>query len=403
MRALLIADDLTGAADSAAAFASLSAPVRIVPAGSVSNSALDEAIDHANTTDGVLVIETDTRDEWGEEAASRLRQAVSRRGLSLHSGWTFKKIDSMLRGPIAAETGVLHDAGFAERVVCAPALPARGRFTIGGRQLLGTQPVHSAVGADPRTGPRSSVVAQTVGLDPTRDGVTIYDARTDADLDAVIARLPDPPHHPTLLLIGTAGLAAALARRLRTGAPAPTGSARSQDAACGPILLISLSPNPVARGQVEQVLARWPPAVRIVLTPDTSPTDRAAQVKALDRAHADGSSLAVLTVDTSGSRHHDADALRAAIMSSVHGVLAHINPWPRIIANGGDACRCVVDTRVDPTLEVQEPAAEGAVRCWLRSDYGQPQELITKSGGFGGHNTLIDIIETMTPDLRVSG
>jgi 4-hydroxythreonine-4-phosphate dehydrogenase len=130
-RTLLVADDLSGAADSAAAAAAAGLNTLVLlEVGSLS--------DHAE----VLAIDADTRRLRPAEAkaqTARVVQTYYRPGQTV-----FKKLDSTLRGNIGAELSAVldavnsasgPDAGTAIAVL-APAFPATGRTTRNGVQLL---------------------------------------------------------------------------------------------------------------------------------------------------------------------------------------------------------------------------------------------------------------------------
>ena len=117
-RALILADDLTGAADCAAQALrhGLTAAVALRP-------------DTAVAAD-VLALDLDTRQGGAQAAYAATRDAAE--GAPL----LYVKLDSLLRGHIgAALDGALDGAG-AETAVVAPAFPGQGRTTVGGRQLV---------------------------------------------------------------------------------------------------------------------------------------------------------------------------------------------------------------------------------------------------------------------------
>ncbi len=114
------------------------------------------------------VLDLDTRSLPAHEAAARVRRA---------GRIDFKKIDSQLRGNVAAELAALEG-----EVIVAPALPVEGRVVRGGVLY---------VNGERRTSP-----------------VRLTDAETDADLDAIVATADGAT------LVGSAGLAAALGRTL---------------------------------------------------------------------------------------------------------------------------------------------------------------------------------------------
>ena len=118
MSILIIADDLSGAADCAIGFAC---------AGMQTVVTLDPLHDKADAQ--VIAADTDTRRLSPAQAAERTvaaYKALQRPGQRL-----YKKIDSTLRGNWAAEVAALQPlAGLA---IVAPAFPATGRTLRGGR------------------------------------------------------------------------------------------------------------------------------------------------------------------------------------------------------------------------------------------------------------------------------
>ena len=190
----LLADDLTGALDSAARFVPLVGPVPVIWSGPV--------------PEGTVAVDSGTRDLDASAVPARLMPGILAGG-----DIAFKKIDSVLRGHVALELDACR-AGF-DRCVIAPAFPAQGRITRGGRQWAGGRDVG---------GP-----------------VPMQDAETDADLDAIVAegRLLSG----RILWVGTGGLAGALAGRL----PVPCPSLPM------PILALVGSDHPVTLGQIRAV------------------------------------------------------------------------------------------------------------------------------------------------------
>ena len=165
----LLADDLTGALDSAARFVPLTRPLPVVWRDT-------------DVPEGAA-IDSGTRDLAEDAAYSRIKRFAP---LLQGADIAFKKIDSLLRGHVAMELAVC--TGFFDHCVLAPAFPFQGRITRAGRQLF-------------RAG------------DTWRDtGVTlpgVRDAETDADLDAIVAE--GQALAGRVLWVGTGGLAGALA------------------------------------------------------------------------------------------------------------------------------------------------------------------------------------------------
>src|SRR5215469_17817769 len=195
MQLRLLADDLTGALDSAAWFVPVVGPIPVVWR--------DHDIPiHA-------AIDSGTRDAYAQETIERFAPLVA------SGAPAFKKIDSLLRGHAAPEIAAC--ARYFDRMVIAPAFPAQGRITRGGKQLVRVD-------------------------DEWRDvGVTLpgmHDAEGDADLDALVAN--ERAKGGRVLWCGTSGLAAALAGRRPV--PRPTLPK--------PLLALIGSPHPVSRAQI---------------------------------------------------------------------------------------------------------------------------------------------------------
>ncbi len=226
-RWLIIADDLTGAADSAIAFAKRRLPSHVTwgepgpeePADSVAVS-----------------FDADTRQLSPAAAARRHREILQR--LFDPRMRVFKKIDSTLRGHPAEEMGALLDVLSAReprlRAVFAPAFPAGGRVTRDGRIFVHGTPLErtefwnaarpaeqadlttllEAAGLHARLIPleivRGDPARLRASFDSTRGGarVCVCDATEGADLDRIAAAALDDA--PTFFA-GSAGLAHSLA------------------------------------------------------------------------------------------------------------------------------------------------------------------------------------------------
>src|SRR5215211_3995165 len=139
---VIVADDLTGAADTGACFASAGFATVIPLSGTTMPNA------------DVVVLSTDSRDMSASDAARAVTAAVVRLTPEKRGGcqgrsdadcvWFYKKIDSALRGHPRDELFAALQATGARRAVVAPAFPAEGRTTVGGRQHVGGVPVESS-------------------------------------------------------------------------------------------------------------------------------------------------------------------------------------------------------------------------------------------------------------------
>jgi uncharacterized protein YgbK (DUF1537 family) len=208
----LLADDLTGALDSAARFVPLTGPVATLWR------------DTALPPDAVA-IDTATR----ELPAAEARAAIERMAPLLVGGSpAFKKIDSLLRGHVAVELAAC--MRWFDHCVLAPAFPFQGRITRGGRQLVRSDSGLRDTGVD--------LAAALAALDVA---VQVRDAETDADLDAIVAEART--RGGRVLWCGTGGLAGALAGRRTIPCPALPR----------PVLALIGSDHAVSRAQVAAV------------------------------------------------------------------------------------------------------------------------------------------------------
>ncbi|RPH98857.1 MAG: four-carbon acid sugar kinase family protein, partial [Zetaproteobacteria bacterium] len=194
----ILSDDLTGACDVAGYFVPAVGPVRICMT--------PEAFSAADT--GLSVVNLQSR-RMSPDAS---RMTSSRAGRSLAGRRVvFQKIDTAFRGPVGAGLEGLIQALGPRRIFVAPAIPRIGRITRGGLQYIGGVPIHETeFGRDPAWPIRSSDVRENIA----RSGsivAEICDAETPADLVRVVDEALQAPH---VLLVGSLGLAEALASRM---------------------------------------------------------------------------------------------------------------------------------------------------------------------------------------------
>ncbi len=204
-RLVIIADDLTGAADTAACFAQAGLATVVVVDTDFETSEWDSEIGFSkkkpvSSRIDVLSLSTNSRELDPPEAARRVRQAASwlvRCGFARPGTFFYKKIDSMLRGHPALELAALMVALGLDRALVAPAFPAQGRVTRAGWQVI--------AGGDLA---RRINLAEVFSVSDWAD-ITIADAETEDDLDRLArAALAGGLH----LACGSAGLARALQR-----------------------------------------------------------------------------------------------------------------------------------------------------------------------------------------------
>jgi uncharacterized protein YgbK (DUF1537 family) len=324
MYAAVLADDTTGALETGAIAAGegLDCTVTLDPGGGAGRDAQ------------VVVVDTASRRLSPAEARARVLRAA-RHMLSRGAVRFYKKTDSTLRGPIAAELSAVSEACGGAKVLYAPAYPLLGRTVRGGVLLVDGVPVgETAFARDPHCPVRTSSLAELLAGAPE---VMVRDGETEADLAAAAAE-------DAVVAAGPGGFARHWVRRLpgRRCAPPPWPRVRGWLVVCGSL-------HPVSRAQAEAARAL---GARVLATPERDYPEALEQLAAeAVREIEDG--VIVLGGDT-------AAALLAAL-----GV--------RELAPLGEALPGV------PVSLAEGPRG--------------PLAVVTKAGGFGGPGVVQSIME----------
>lgn len=355
----IIADDLTGALDAAAPFASCEDPV-LVSWGDEPPMATGFAVD------------SETRQASAAEAAQKVASLLPR---LTPCGIAFKKIDSLMRGNTIPELlACCREAAF-RTVVIAPAFPQQGRVTRQGRQYAlsnGAEQWRRLEADIPASLARRGVSRRVIarGAELSGDGVLVCDADSDGDLAAIAAsaaRLAPP-----VLWCGTAGLARAFG-----GASATAGAVEGS-----PKLAIIGSRHPATARQTVRLQAllgkiAW---VRNAADPETAV---AAVRQLLGREGRAALAFGMPTL----SPDEAADVFRRTFAA-----LARIAAPEVIVVVGGDTifrlCREAGATRL-ATIGEYSPGI--AVSRFLDGAWAGTR-VVSKSGAFGDDEMLARIM-----------
>jgi len=385
----ILADDLTGALDSAAGFTG-QVPVFL---GTPRAGAL--------ATDAripVAVVATATRDIAPADLPAQLEPVLA----WLKSGdIAFKKVDSLLRGNSFTEVAWLARRGGFAQTVFAPAFPAQGRATIDGRQWV-IEPGNPGGPRQPAALPFSEAFA-SLGLDvgvgqrPPADAgppaLWAPDIATDAELDALVAEVGLAA--PSCLWCGSAGLAHALARSLGLVARAGPASRPVPVANSGPTVLMSASHHPVLREQ-------W----RVLGNAHNAPTQvhhaHAGQMRTALEALRKGAASAWFDL----SPEQDISLERAALLLAMQtrSLVAGLPKPGRLVVVGGDTllalCRAA-----DVKALLTEPAPRLGWGCArLTGGLWDGVTIYSRSGAFGATDDLLEMIRLFDGDEnRVKG
>ncbi len=385
-RLAIIADDLTGAADAAVAFANRGHSSRVL---------LDPGF-----TSGVdvIAVTTESRHLPPGMAAERVR------AMAHHLYGTpllYKKIDSTLRGNLTTELFALMEAFEVQRALVAPAFPAQGRTTVRGRQLLNGEPLEQT---DFRTQVPTSNLreiflrahdARPVGLILLSDvrrgasrinellsarssGIMIADAETDTDL-ATVARAV--LGSKLRLICGSAGLCHPLAQQIQTGQDT---SANPPLKAQGPIVAIAGSLHRATINQIEAARS----AGYAIIEPVNFAT-RAIHtivedtVKLIER----GQDVVIASHMVDDSTPSDL-AVSDRLARLADRLLRQVRAGGLVLTGGDVAsatCRELGIRAIDLFGEVQPGIPYGA----LRGGGADMLPVVTKAGGFGDANAIV--------------
>lgn len=358
----LLADDLTGALDSAAEFVALTGAVRTFWRGALPAELPDNA-----------ALDSGTRELRLDQAASIVRKLTHHlSGASI----AFKKIDSLIRGATIAELAAVVDGW--RYCVLAPAFPFQGRITRSGRQYAkDANGDWHPVGSDLVAALRAHGVEARRGRVETvlQPGITVFDAESDHDLGQIVATVRQCPH--PVLWTGTGGLAQALA----AGTTAPALPPLPE-----PILGLFGSDHPVTMAQ----LAACEPHRTVLVDTETASTDAVAI-----RLATTGLALASFDLPAGTPRGAAADH----IARHIHQLTGSLNPPGTLVVAGGETLRSVCRSLGASALEVQGRIVPGVPHSVL---YGGPWNgvtVVSKSGAFGHPHLLRDLV-SVTSERR---
>lgn len=140
----IIADDLTGANDTAVQFHKRGASTKIL---------LDsEYTPKIKAGTEVWALSSESRNVPADVAVSRVERAISTLTGNFSFDYYYKKIDSTLRGHIALETLTALNILEYDTAVIVPAFPQEGRITVGGYHLIKGVPIgRTEIAIDPHS------------------------------------------------------------------------------------------------------------------------------------------------------------------------------------------------------------------------------------------------------------
>ena len=324
-----LADDLTGALEVGALFAATGAGVKV-------------GIESAPAAP-VTVVDLESRHLEDAAAAAIVRRFAS---IAKQQGepFIFLKVDSTMRGPIAASLAALSGVWPDREIFFTPAYPKLGRIVVNGHLLVDGVPVNgTAFRQDPTHPARSSQVREMLGA------FRVFDAASDEDL-ARIARA-GLRSAAAAIMAGSGGLAREVAAVLPISRSAPQEFPR-----IGRPMVVSGSMHAISAGQL-RFAGSWP------------------------------------VIECSGfSSGPD------ALANLTRATLERIDIVDTMIVFGGDTVRSLMNGLGIREIEPLGEALPGVpVSRIIHS--GRPLTLITKAGGFGGPDLLPQLAAALHTEI----
>jgi D-threonate/D-erythronate kinase len=378
----LIADDFTGAMDSGAQFSRSSLGVYFRFAG--------------QSTGDVEIINTASREIHQAHAITRTRNVCR----LLTGRQLFKKIDSTLRGHVAAEIeAILSVSPYRKAVICSAA-PLQGRTIRNGVLYVDNLPLEQTPFKDDPVYPaRSSLVSELIGrstshlsieqvrsspeklaqaIHKSKRTLITADAETSDDL-LTLARAILLTHS---LPCGAFGLAKAYLEALDVP-PLPRPAFRPK----GRVLVLAGSANQITRNQI-RILETRPDAY--VLKLDCAP-DPASLKQSLSMLPS-SKRIFVLCADQERTVHSP-EWLRfgRTLSEAAFELLDEFQP-EMVLVIGGETVTYFCDLLQTESIEIIGEATPGIPFGCIHGGRLDQRLLITKAGGFGQANTLTDIL-----------
>ncbi len=345
LKVAIIADDLTGALDTGTPFVDAGLSVAVA----IDVGAISETV---TTGCEIVVINTASRALPEEEAAGRV-SAAAKALLAASPQIVLKKIDSRLKGNVAAESAALAAVFGREAIVVAPAIPDQDRLTRNGH-VVGR-------GID-----KPLPIAEL--FDASGTEVLVRDAETDNDLDQVV----EAHDWKRALAVGARGIGAALARKI--GQPNRTSNAF---AGSSRTVFAFGSRDPITTAQMARLEGTGCLAAVIDASMGAVPSDAQVGLPLLVRC----------TGEISGEAVAVADRFAKGVKS-----ITEMTRPDMLMVGGGDTALAVFRELGIRVLRPQGEIEAGIPWFDVVTADGLRLRCAVKSGGFGNSDSLVRLI-----------
>jgi uncharacterized protein YgbK (DUF1537 family) len=427
---VIIADDLTGAADTGVQFCPFFDETVLSSYDRLSN-VLDGA---ADTVSRAMLIYTNSRALETDRARERLDFVAGSFSQS-KPNWLYKKVDSCLRGNLGAEIEAVMDTLGFELSFIAPAFPEMGRTTVNDIHRIDGIPVNQTeISRDPVTPVTESCLSKLVAEQsryPVSHVSLDFLEGTDIGLQVEIERLAnlgsrhitfDTASHDHLdkiarlflsssrkiLPVGSAGLAARLGPLL----PAKPGSKefehKDRPSRHGYRLLVCGTASKITDRQIKTLIETYPYQLIMLeagILCNQNRRDFLLEKVSFIQTRLTSKNV-IIRIDQPSENHERAENLgrlsvaqsvvrglgclvAAALKKSIPGLL---------FATGGDTADAVLTALGAEGIRIYGEIVSGMV---LGRIFGGPSDglpVVTKAGAFGNEDALVVLHETWQDD-----
>lgn len=391
----IVADDLTGAGDTAVQFVRAGWSTRLSVEGA------EEALAAGAPDAEVLAVTTQSRAMSDADAArvvqdnvARLRAAGAQR--------LYKKVDSTLRGAFKAEIEAARVAWREDAIaVICPAFPATGRTVEAGVLTVNGKPVtETSAATDPVTPVTESHIptllgcghvaaeagesAQSLAARIAKAGhVVVVDARNDDDLELLARAIAELGER--VMPVGAGGLAVPLAR-VWAGA-----DQRS------PVIVVVTSQHSAARGQAEALRAAgatvWLPTLAQLADAAQWEAWAAPLVEGLAKSDSDAQTLLLLAPE---GRRDDLDSDTVAErLGTLAARLVTETGAAGVVATGGDGARQTLLALAANGIALVDEVMGGVPLGTMTGGKAAGLPVVTKAGGFGTEDVLVRAVRAI--------
>jgi len=412
-RIMIIADDLTGANDTAIQFVKHGESALVVTHSMFCESSIYNDYD-------ILSFNADTRAMNPKDAYSEVRNLVKRLNTARLEGLFYKKVDSVLRGNPGPELAAVMDELEIPLAIAAPSFPANrsvlengilksgraGQSAINAVSVFADSMDKKAANIPLNIIRQGCVQAAEYVLTQSKNGVQVFvaDAVTDEDLQ-VISRLSTAVGKP-LIFAGAAALANQIAHNMEKK---QTEIKQPLLQPCTPALVVAGTRQGETAAQIA-ALCQTLSAVAIRFKVDLVENGKSEEAIRLAFEEAarfmeSKPALCVVAVESmfnsqipegNVSWNQTDDGAATAIsyaLGTLAGKLSEFLRFQALITTGGDTtleiCKCLGITGIQPLAEICPGIPIGKIIGGIC----EGRYIITKSGRFGNKDTLVEIIK----------